>query len=114
MRLPAILLAVLCINSLGLQAAGQSANVIGPGEERFTFAFGGFLTGFDADLRIDNSGVGTRFNLKDDLGVERQQTGVWAGAEWRFFRRHRIGVNYTRFTPSAERTVTRSIQIGEV
>jgi hypothetical protein len=114
MRPLTFLLSVICIISFALQCEGQSADVVGPGEERLTLALGGFLTGFDADLRIDNSGVGTRFNLKDDLGVERQQTGIWAGAEWRFFRRHRIAVNYTRFTPSATRTVTRSIQIGEV
>jgi len=114
MRLRAAVLSVIFIISFGLPGTAQSADVVGPGEERLTLALGGFLTGFDADLRIDNNGVGTRFNLKDDLGVEREQTGIWAGAEWRFSRRNRIAVNYTRFTPSATRTVTRSIQIGEV
>jgi len=80
-----------------------------------SFVGGAFITTFDANFRVDSPtlGVGTKFNLRDDLGVDRQQTGVWVGAEWRFKSRQRLGINYTRFTPSATKTLTRSFQIGD-
>jgi hypothetical protein len=75
-----------------------------------------FLPGFDSNLRINSVelGQGTRVNSEDSLGIKRQQAGIWTGGEWRFHPRHRIGANYTRFTPSATRTLTSPIQIGDV
>jgi hypothetical protein len=49
--------------------AGQSADVITPGQERATFVVGIFLPGFDTNLRINNVelGQGTRLNLQDSI-----------------------------------------------
>jgi hypothetical protein len=97
-------------------SAGLAADDIEPGTERVSLAVGAFLTNFDANLLIDGSSLarGTRLNLRDDLGVDRQQSGIWAGVEWRFSRKQRIAVDYTRFTPGATTTLTHPIQIGDV
>src|SRR5262245_33089918 len=113
-RMSGTALFVVWLIGSAMPAVGRAADVVEPGQERLTLAFGVFLTGFDADLRINNSDSGTRFNLHEDLGVDRRQNGIWAGAEWRFSRRQRIGANYTRFIPSATTTLTRPIQIGDV
>jgi hypothetical protein len=114
-RVIAIVVAV-CVCGFGMPSAGLAADDIEPGTERVSLAVGAFLTNFDANLLIDGSGLarGTRLNLRDDLGVDRQQSGIWAGVEWRFSRKQRIAVNYTRFTPGATTTLTHPIQIGDV
>ena len=95
-------------------AFGQS-DVIKPGEERFSFVLGTFLPAFKSEVKIDNPtlGSGSNVNLRDDLGVERHDTAIWTGAEWRFAPNHRIGINYSRFKLTGTRTATRQIQIGD-
>jgi hypothetical protein len=109
-RVIAIVVAV-CVCGFAMPSAGLAADDIEPGTERVSLAVGAFLTNFDANLRIDGTGLarGTRLSLRDDLGVDRQQSGIWAGAEWRFSRKQRIAVNYTRFTPGATTTLTHPI-----
>ena len=91
------------------------SDVIKPGEERFTFGLGAVLNSFGTDLRVDNPtlGQGSNVNLRDDFGVDREESSFWASAEWRFAPRHRIGVNYSVFKLSGTRTATRQIQIGD-
>ena len=98
-----------------LPGATQAADAIEPGEERFKLVLGAFLPAFGTDVRVDNPtlGRGTNTNLQDDFGVERDSSGVWAGAEWRFAPRHRVGFAYSHFKLDGSRTATRNIQIGD-
>lgn len=102
-----------CLLACGAPVHAE-AELIKPGEERFTIVLGTFLSVFDTNLRIDNASVqGTPVNFADDLGGDREGAAVWAGAEWRFAPRHRIGLNYSRVKLSGLRTATRQIRIGE-
>lgn len=90
-----------------------AADIVQPGEERFTFMLGAFLPAFRSDMKVDNDRTpGDRFNLGDDLGVDENTSGAWLGAEWRFAPRHRVGVTYSRFTLRGERSIDRQLQIG--
>jgi len=96
-------------------ALAQS-DVIKPGEERFTFGLGAVLNSFGTKLRLDNSNqgqTGDNVDLKDDLGVDQDQSSFWATAEWRFAPRHRIGINYSQFKLTGTRTLTRNIVIDD-
>jgi hypothetical protein len=103
-----------CLLACAGLPAHAEAEFIKPGEERLTLVLGSFLSSFDTNLRIDNASVqGTPVNFADDLGGDREKATVWAGAEWRFAPRHRIGLNYSRLKLSGLRTATRQIQIGD-
>lgn len=95
-------------------ACGQS-DVIQPGEERFTFGLGAARNSFSSKLRIDNQsqGQGSGVNLRDELGLEKEQSTYWVSAEWRFAPRHRIGINYSQFRLTGSGTAPREIQIGD-
>ena len=111
-RFGGLLLACL-LGCAGIPAFAES-DVIRPGEERFTFTIGAFLSAFDSNLRIDNASVqGSPVNVADDLGADRETSGIRAGAEWRFAPRHRIGLTYSRLEISGVRAATRQIQIGD-
>jgi hypothetical protein len=101
---------------LAAQAVAAGAQeVIKPGDERFSFMLGGFLPAFKTKMNVDNDtlGSGSRVDLKDDLGVDQDTSGGWFGAEWRFAQRHRIGLTYSRFTLRGERSIERTLQIGD-
>ncbi len=107
-------LAVL-MSVIALPAFGQASDFIKPGEERFTFGLGWVLNAFGTNLRVDNStlGQGSDVDLKNDLGVDKEQSSFWTSAEWRFAPHHRIGFNYSQFKLSGTKTVTRDLQIGD-
>lgn len=112
--IPATLLCTV-LTCTGLPVAAQS-DVIKPGEERFTLGLGAVLNTFGTNVRIDNSNQGQRgdnVNLKNDLGVDQDQSSFWASAEWRFAPRHRIGINYSQFKLTGTRTLTRDFVIGD-
>jgi hypothetical protein len=112
----AIVFLIACLCGLAVSQSGWAQDIIEPGTEKVALVGGAFLTTFDANLRIDDPtlGKGTKFSLRDDLGVDRQQTGAWLGVEWRLTPKQRLGLNYTRFTPSSTRTLTHPIQIRNV
>ncbi len=97
-----------------LPAFGQS-DVIKPGDERFTIFLGTFISAFDTDLRVDNSAVnqGTSVNLGKDLGVDQHQSSMVLGIEWRIAPNHRIGISYSRFKLTGDRTASRELVIGD-
>ena len=97
----------------GFGAAAQE--VVRPGQERLTLMLGAFLPAFKTKLRVDNAqlGEGDNVDLGHDLGAEQDSSGGWFGAEWRFATRHRIGLTYSRFTLSGERTIDQPLQIGD-
>jgi len=93
----------------------QAENPVEPGQERFKLVLGAFLPAFGTEVRVDNPtlGRGTETDLRDDFGVDRNSSGLWAGAEWRFAPRHRVGFVYSSFKLEGSRTATRNIQIGD-
>jgi hypothetical protein len=95
-------------------AAFAQSDVIKPGEERFTVGLGWVFNSFGTNLRIDNQGSqGSNVNLRDDLGVDKDESSYWASFEWRFAQRHRVGFNVSTFKLNGTRTATREITIGD-
>jgi hypothetical protein len=112
-RYAAIVLA--CLPGCAWNPAVAESAVIKPGEERFTIGLAIVLNSFATDVRVDNTslGQGGNVNLKDALGTQRHDWSYWAGAEWRFAPRHRIGFSVSTFTLPGTRTITQQIQIGD-
>jgi hypothetical protein len=111
-RVRAMLLGCM-LGCAGLPAFAQS-DVIKPGEETITIGLGWVFNSFGTNLRVDNQGSqGSNVNLKDDFGVNKDESSYWASFEWRFAKRHRIGISNSAFKLSGTRTATRNIQIGD-
>jgi hypothetical protein len=87
---------------------------INPGEETFTISGGVFLPSFDTSAQVDTSlGIGTGVNLEDDLNLTSDETIFWGDASWRFARKHRLTVDYFRFTRDAGAVAKRELTIGD-
>ena len=101
------------VAAVSFRAAAQE--VVLPGQERWTIMLGAFLPAFKTEMQVDNDqlGSGDRVDLGRDLGADQDTSGGWFGAEWRFAPRHRLGFTYSRFTLSGDRTIERSLQIGD-
>lgn len=98
----------------GLAGQAAHADSLQAGDERFKVVAGWFLPAFNTDVRIDNGGdPGDEIDLDRDLGVDRDQSGVLLGFEWRIAERHRLAASYSSFSQSATRTIDREITIGD-
>lgn len=106
-------LLLACILGGVVPPAFGQPDVIQPGEERFAFGLGVTWNSFSSKLRVDNQSQGSDVNLRNDLGLENQQTSYWVNAEWRFAPRHRIGINYSQFKLSGSGTAPRELQVGD-
>ena len=104
-----------CVLGGVVPSAFGEADIIQPGEERFTFGLGVARNSFSSKLRVDNQsqGQGSNVDLRDELGLEKDQSSYWVSAEWRFAPRHRIGFNYSQFKLTGSGTAPREIQIGD-
>jgi hypothetical protein len=104
-----------CLLGCAWDPALAQSGVIRPGEERFTIGLAIVLNSFAAELRVNNAslGQGSNVNLADTLGTRRDDWSYWAGAEWRFAPRHRIGFNISTFKLPGTRTISQQIQIGD-
>jgi len=95
-------------------APASAADIIQPGEEKLTVMLGAFLPAFRTKVEVDGEqNTGDRIDLNRDLGADRNDSGGWVGAEWRFAPRHRLGFTYSRFTLRGDRTIDRDLHIGD-
>jgi hypothetical protein len=109
-----IAVAVACGAFASLAGAAARADSLSAGDERFKFVAGWFLPAFNTDVRIDNAGgTGDDVALDDDLGIDRDQSGVLVGFEWRIAERHRLGASYSSFSQNSTRVIDREITIGD-
>jgi hypothetical protein len=109
-RAPRILVAVMA----ALAGAARAGDIIQPGEEKLTVMLGAFLPAFRTKVEVDgDQNTGDRIDLNRDLGADRNSSGGWFGAEWRFAPKHRLGFTYSRFTLRGERAIDRDLHIGD-
>ena len=83
-------------------------------DEIYMFAIGGLTTDFDTTLRInsrDNS-IDDKIDLEDDLGFDSAVQTGWIRGYWRMAPRHRLGLLYTQFDRTTEKTTTTDIDVG--
>jgi hypothetical protein len=111
----AIRLATAGFGTLAILASmGASADSLKPGDEKFKFVAGWFLPSFGTDVRFDGTTeAGDDVNLDDDLGIDRDQSGVLLGFEWRMADRHRLGASWSSFSQNGERVFDEELTIGD-
>jgi opacity protein-like surface antigen len=95
-------------------APASAADIIQPGDEKLTVMLGAFLPAFRTKVEVDGEqSTGDRIDLNRDLGADRNSSGGWFGAEWRFAPKHRLGFTYSRFTLRGDRVIDRDLHIGD-
>jgi hypothetical protein len=81
------------------------AEIGGPFDHKFSISVGGFAKEHSTQARLDtNVGLGTEFDLENDLGLEKTATVARIDGQWRFANRHRL--NFTLFDLSRDGTAT--------
>ena len=110
-----LLFALVLIWGCLVPNAGEAGEWINPGEERFHFVGGLFLSTLGTSVRVDNAniGIGAEIDLENDLGFDSTQTTFYGSGYWRFFPRHRVGMSYFRFKDNTSATAQRNLQIGD-
>jgi hypothetical protein len=100
-----------------VEAKQEPAPTYEPFGERFGLRVGGLVASSidtTASLGVRGSTAGTDFDFERELGLAKQTESFRADAHWRFDRRNRIDVGYFNLTRSAERTLQRDIEWGDV
>jgi hypothetical protein len=85
-------------------------------DDRFTLRAGAFLlSGVKVTLGLDGSGgqIGDEINLEEDLGGDDHLSIFRADAEWRFARRHRVGLSWFDIDQQTTHTLSRDIEWGD-
>ena len=86
------------------------------GDSPFTLQLGGFRADTDTTVRLDSTtlGRGTELNFEDDLGIKDSKTLPEFSFLWRINPRHGIEGSYVTLNRSGSRTISRTIQFGDV
>lgn len=112
-RFPAYVLAVALVTALSpLAASAQSGDLPEFAKQRFSLAFGGFLTSVNTDARIDSTlyGLGTAVDFEKDLGLENSPL-VWRlDAGWRIAPKHQLVFSIFQINRDSERTLQRTVE----
>jgi hypothetical protein len=106
---------LLLLTAIGTSSAFAESDMIGIGEDKFSFAAGTFLPAFNTKVRVegDNVGPGDDVDLENDLGIDRNDTSIYLGASWRFSPKHRILGSFFQSSRQSEVVANKDIQIGD-
>jgi hypothetical protein len=94
-------------------AAQGSPNFLYP---RFEAGLSGTLLVLGTKIRIDTKGnpqLGTEVDAEDVLGISRTSFEPRVGVRWRPWRRHEIEAAFLRAVRSGEKTLQRTIVVGD-
>jgi hypothetical protein len=69
--------------------------------------------GSDARVDAEDGSAGTELNLEDDLGFDKTKFQPRAEIRWRPGRRHELDLGYQMARRSAEKTLGRTIEVGD-
>jgi hypothetical protein len=93
--------------------AGPALAQMSPYNETLSIDLGGIVNRWDTSVRLDGTtGRGTDINLENS-GLDKSLSSFEAAASWRFFRRHRLGIDYFSAKRSGSRTREGEIDIGD-
>ena len=86
------------------------------GDSPFTFQLGGFRADTDTTVRLDSTtlGRGTEINFENALGIDDSKTLPEFSFLWRINPRHGIEGSYVTLNRSGSRTLSGTIQFGDV
>ena len=104
----------LAFAALALSLACGSALAQGsPYDETFQVNLGGIVNRWDTSVRLDGTTRrGTNINL-EDAGLDKSLSSFEAGFSWRFFRRHRLDMDYFTAKRTGSRDFATEIDIGD-
>ncbi|MDH3452959.1 MAG: hypothetical protein OEN20_11090 [Gammaproteobacteria bacterium] len=105
------LIAALCAYlAISAQAFGRDRS-----DDRFELSAGVYLVSFDTNTRIGGLGPGggTTISLENDLGMDSDETELFALGRWYFAKRHSLGISYLDFDRTGEIVLRRDLQIED-
>jgi hypothetical protein len=105
----------LALSVLAAPALAQSSSpYLSPYDETISITLGGIVNRFDTSVRFDNSNNqhGTDIHLEDNA-LAKNLTSFEATATWRFFRAHRLDLDYYTANRSGSQTYSREVDIGD-
>ena len=108
-RIGSFLLAVLLLPGV---ASADSEWRDWPLGERLKLSVGVFSPDIDTSGSLTQKApliVGTEVSFEDDLGLDDSESAVFAGLDWRFFKRHSLRFNYYALDRDAATTIDRQI-----
>ena len=98
---------------LALAGAGPVLAQMSPYDETLSINLGGIVNRWDTSVRFDGTTTrGTDLNLENS-GLNKNLSSFEAGASWRFFRRHRLDIDYFSAKRSGSRTREGEIDLGD-
>ena len=85
-------------------------------EDIFLISAGTFLIDFDTNASLDSEtlGKGTDIDFEDDLGLVANQNRARLDGYWRFAHKHRLDFAIYYYNRTADRTIDRQIEWGDV
>ena len=106
-------LASCLLAAFSAPAFAQGGAFISPYDETISITLGGIVNRFDTNVRFDGgTRQGTEIHLEDNA-LEKNLSSFEGGLTWRFFRAHRLDVNYFTADRSGSRTYTTEVDIGD-
>lgn len=84
-----------------------------PGRETIKIELGTLVQRRDVHLRFDAEARGVEFDLENRLGLRRSPRSGFVSVTWRFASRHRLGLRAFQIKREAERSIDRSIDLGD-
>jgi hypothetical protein len=110
---PAGLVAALVLSALAAPALAQTSGFISPYDETISIDLGGIVNRFDTSVRFDGSSrQGTDIHLEDNA-LKKNLSSFEGAVTWRFFRAHRLDLNYYTANRSGSQTYNREVDIGD-
>lgn len=86
-----------------------------PMGSRFEIGVGAFVANLDTKTQVDSSNgiTGTRIDFEQNLGMSDQEALPTFLVEWRFARRHQIGLAYFELNRNGSEITETTIRIGD-
>ncbi|WP_340114352.1 hypothetical protein [Maribellus mangrovi] len=85
--------------------------------ERFSFDFGGYLTGLNSDIQLESQkvGLGVNVNFEDALGLKNTSTVLRSEIHYNYGKRrqHTVDLEYFGLFRSAHKVLKSDIEIGD-
>jgi hypothetical protein len=93
--------------------AGPALAQMSPYDETLSINLGGIVNRWDTSVRIDGTTTrGTNINL-EDAGLDKTLSSFEAGFTWRFYRRHRLDMDYFTAKRTGSRNFQTEVDIGD-
>lgn len=105
-------LAIGLLAAFAAPAFAQGGPFISPYDETLAITLGGIVNRFDTSVRLDSdTSRGTNIHLEDNA-LEKNLSSFEGTVTWRFFRAHRLDLDYFSANRSGSRGYNTEVDIG--